>query len=228
MATITLLLGVDMKKILLSCLLALSIFCSSQSAQADDPYILQFTGNAYDSGNFPVTQVGDQLNAVGLLTGIGGNLVWNLAQYSYTYVIGDLMALSTVTNGTMMYTTYAGGTLKIYVDLKPSNHDYGINPPNLTCPSTFEDGLSTYFEGQFIDFALTYNHATSQGGFTGQLIVTGGDMYPLVNPAAYTFGANISGFSPEGYDFEMNGTVFLKTTVSVEDASWGAIKSLYR
>jgi hypothetical protein len=116
------------------------------------------------------------------------------------------------------------------VDFLPSNHDYGSNPPNATSPSTFTDGISTYLDGYFTDFTLTFNHATSSGSFVGTLNFTGGDVFPLLaDPEGWTFGSDIAGFSPNGYDLEINGDVYLFVEpVSVEASSWGAIKGLYR
>jgi hypothetical protein len=122
--------------------------------------------------------------------------------------------LGEVIVGTTRVVTYGGGALTIYVDFLPSNHDYGVNPPNATSPSTFTDGFSTYLDGFFTDFTLTF---------------TGGDVFPLLtDPDGWTFGSNIAGFGPTGYDLELNGDVYLQGPVSVEPNSWGQIKGLYR
>jgi hypothetical protein len=123
---------------------------------------------------------------------------------------------------------YTGGLFTIYVDWLPSNGNYGINPPNATSPSTFSDGISTYLDGFFSDFTLTYNDITQSGSFTGTLNFTGGDVYPLLSATnGWTFGANLAGVSPTGYDLQLNGDVFL-TVVGVEEATWGGIKALYQ
>jgi hypothetical protein len=124
--------------------------------------------------------------------------------------------------------SYAGGLFTIYVDWLPSNHDYGINPPNATVPWTFNDGISTYLDGYFTGFTLTFNTTSQSGSFSGTLNFTGGDVYPLLTATdGWTFGANVAGFSPTGYDLQMNGDVYLQV-VAVEEQSWGGIKSLYR
>jgi hypothetical protein len=144
--------------------------------------------------------------------------------------VRDLLSIGEVIFGTTRVVTYGGGLLTIYVDFLPSNHDYGVNPPNATSPSTFTDGISTYLDGYFTDFTLTFNHATSSGSFVGTLNFTGGDVFPLLaDPEGWTFGSDIAGFSPNGYDLEINGDVYLFVEpVSVEASSWGAIKGLYR
>jgi hypothetical protein len=124
--------------------------------------------------------------------------------------------------------SYTGGLFTVYVDWLPSNGNYGINPPNATSPSTFTDGISTYLDGSFSDFTLTYNDITQSGSFVGSLNFSGGDVFPLLfATSGWTFGANLAGVSPTGYDLQVNGDVFL-TVVSVEAKSFGGIKALYR
>jgi len=191
--------------------------------------ILHMSGNSWETGGFPPSNLGDQFEAVGILNDIEAPLVWDTANYSYTWHVRDLTSLAEVLVGTTRVVTYGGGLFTIYVDFLPSNHDYGVNPPNGTSPSTFTDGFSTYLDGAFSDFTLTFNHATNTGSFVGTLNFTGGDVYPLLtDPEGWTFGSNIAGFGPTGYDLELNGDVYLQTPVSVDESSWGAIKGLYR
>ena len=190
--------------------------------------ILYFSGNSWETGGFPDSQIGDELQAVGILNDIDAPLIWNTAQYSYTWYMRGLISGGESINGTTRIVQYAGGLLTIYTDTLPSNHDYGVNPPNATSPSTFTDGFSTYLDAVFGDFTLTYNVATSTGSFVGDLTFTGGDVFPLLDdPTGWTFGANIAGFSPTGYDLELNGQVFLQGPSSVAPSTWGSIKSLY-
>lgn len=215
-----------MKKVttLFLALLALAV----PTAYAQQTQILHMSGNSWETGGFPPSNLGDEFSAVGILNDIDQPLVWDTANYSYTWYVRDLSSLGEVIFGTTRYVTYGGGLFTIYVDFLPSNHNYGVNPPNATAPSTFSDGISTYLDGYFVDFTLTYNHATSSGSFAGTLNLTGGDVFPLLdNTDGWTFGSNIAGFSPQGYDLEVNGDVFL-STVSVQEQSWGSIKNLYR
>ncbi len=201
---------------------------AATSAFAQDT-ILHMSGNSWETGGFPPSNLGDEFSAVGILNDIEAPLVWDTANYSYTWHVRDASSVGEIINGTTRIVTYSGGQLTIYVDFLPSNHDYGVNPPNATSPSTFTDGISMYLDGLFTDFTLTYNHATAQGAFIGTLNFTGGDVFPLLSdPNGWTFGSNIAGFSPSGYDLEINGDVYLQTSVSVDEQSWGAIKNLYR
>jgi hypothetical protein len=191
--------------------------------------ILHMSGNSWETGAFPPSNLGDIFEAVGILNDIEAPLVWDTENYSYTWNVKELTSLGEVIVGTTRVVTYGGGALTIYVDFLPSNHDYGVNPPNGTSPSTFTDGFSTYLDGFFTDFTLTFNHATNTGNFVGTLTFTGGDVYPLLtDPEGWTFGSNIAGFGPTGYDLELNGDVYLQGPVSIEPNSWGSIKGLYR
>jgi hypothetical protein len=216
-----------MKKVtmILAALLALA----APAAFAQEEVILHMSGNSFETGGFPPSDLGDEFQAVGILNEIEEPLIWDTANYSYTWFVRDLSSIGEVVFGTIRHVTYAGGLFTIYVDFLPSNHDYGSNPPNATSPSTFTDGISTYLDGNFSDFQLTFNHATNTGSFVGTLNFTGGDVFPLLtDPAGWTFGSDIAGFSPNGYDLELNGDVYFYASVGVEADSWGAIKSLYR
>jgi hypothetical protein len=215
-----------MKKVTVFAVMAL--LALSANAFAGGEQLLHMSGNAWEDGGFPPSNPGDQFSAVGILNDIENPLVWDTGSYSYTWYVRGLVAVGETVIGTTHIADYTGGLFTIYVDLLPSNHQYGVNPPNATAPSTFSDGISTYLDGFFTDFTVTYNDATASGGFVGTLNLTGGDVFPLLSATdGWTFGSNIADVSPEGYDIELNGDVFL-TVVSVEDESWGGIKSLYR
>jgi len=198
------------------------------SAFGQDNQILHVSGNAWEQGGFPPSNVGDEYSIVGVLNDIEAPLIWDTDNYSYTFYVQDLVSLGETVFGDLHLVSYSGGLFTIYVDWLPSNADYGVNPPNATSPSTFTDGISTYLDGVFTAFNMTLNTATSSGSFNGTLNFTGGDVFPLLQGTdGWTFGANVAGISPEGYDLFINGDVFL-TIVGVEETSFGSIKSLYR
>ena len=194
--------------------------------------ILHLSGHAWEDdgpgGTFPPSNVGDQLNIVGVLNDIEAPLVWDTANYSYTVHVRNLVSLGEAVFGTTHFAAYSGGLFTIYVDWLPSNAVYGSNPPNVTAPATFTDGISTYLDGYFTAFTLSFNTASQAGSFSGQLTFTGGDVYPLLTATSgWTFGANLANVSPTGYDLQMNGDVSLQV-VAVEPETWGGIKNLYR
>jgi len=209
-------------------LLLTLLFGVTGSAFGQSEQILHISGHAFEEGGFPTSEVGDELALLFILNDIEEPLVWDTANYSYTGYMRELTSLGEALFGTTHLASYSGGLFTIYVDWLPSNHDYGINPPNGTAPSSFQDGISTYLDGFFTDFTVTYNEATASGSFSGTLNFTSGDVFPLLSATeGWTFGANIAGFSPTGYDLQVNGDVFL-AIVSVEEETWSGIKSLYR
>ena len=209
-------------------LMALGVIALGSTAFAQTNQILHVSGNSWETGGFPPSAPGDGFTLVGILNDIEEPLVWDTANYSYTMYVRQLTALGEIIiNGTRL-AQYSGGLFTIYVDWLPSNHNYGVNPPNATSPSTFSDGISTYLDGYFTSFSLSFNDVTQSGSFSGTLNFTGGDVYNLLNATTgWTFGANLAGVSPTGYDLQVNGDVYL-TVVGVEQETWGGIKSLYR
>ena len=214
-----------MKKV--TCL-ALAVLMTASAAFAQDQQILFVSGNAWEDGGFPPSTVGDKFHAVGILNDIGNPLTWDTDNYNYSWWVRELVSLGETIFGPIHVATYSGGLFTVYVDWLPSNHDYGTNPPNATSPSTFNDGISTYLDGFFTDFTLNFNDLSQTGTFNGTVSFTGGDVFPLLTATeGWTFGSNLAGFSPTGYDLQLNGQVEL-FVVSVEEASFGSIKSLYR
>jgi len=130
------------KATILAVLLSVAV---AGSAFGQDQQILHLSGNAWEDGGFPPSNPGEVYFIVGLLTDISQPLVWDPDDYAYTFYVRDLMSTGEVVFGDLHLVNYAGGLFTIYVDNLPSNHDYGINPPNATVPSTFTDGISTYF-----------------------------------------------------------------------------------
>lgn len=212
--------------------LALSLVMALAGAASAANQILQLSGHAWEDdgpgGTFPPSNPGDGLNIVGILNDIEAPLNWDTANYSYTLHVRNLVSLGSSVVNTTHIVSYSGGLFTIYVDWLPSNHLYGQNPPNLTSPWTFNDGISTYLDGNFTDFTLTFNTASQSGSFSGTLNFTGGDVFASLSATnGWTFGANLAGVSPTGYDLQMNGSVYLEI-ISVEAESWGGIKNLYR
>ena len=157
----------------------------------------------------------------------------------YTIYLYGLTSLGTVTTGSpglqFYSTSYAGGTIEIYEDLSP-DHDYGVNPPNGTAPSTFTDGLMI-LRGNFTRFVVETNDFTQfqVGNAEGDITWTGGSLLARTNqggepcPGLFTGGLT---WRPTllipGYLFRHDGKIDLNCPVPAAPSSWGKIKANYR
>lgn len=198
-------------------------------ARATTTSMVQLSGKCWETGGAIPSQLGDELTAVGTVTSIRKPLFWSPSRFSYTWAMSGLVSTGESVYGTTRVTEYAGGIFRMHVDALPSNAVYGVNPPNATAPATFIDGASTYLEGNFTSFTMTLNTSTQAGSLFGSLTFTGGNAYPqLTDPAGWTVGATLTRTAPEGWDADVNATLFVSGPLGVDAASWASIKSLYR
>lgn len=191
--------------------------------------MVQLSGLSWEDGGVIPSDAGDQLTAVGVVTHVKKPMFWSPSRFEYTWSMTDLTSLGETVYGTTHVIRYSGGMFRMHVDMLPANAAYGINPPNATCPSSFTDGDALYLEGYFTEFTATLNTATGAGSLYGAITFTGGNAYPqLQDPDGWTVGANITRTTPEGWDMDVNATLFVSGPLGVETASWSSVKALYR
>jgi hypothetical protein len=116
---------------------------------------------------------------------------------------------------------------------------YGVNPPNATAPSTFDDG-QLLLGGSVNAFELTYDYNINQGDFSGTVNLDEGWALIYVDPSVRNgwilgglSGHELTGFPinpniPQGYNHQVNGECRRPDAVPTHSTTWGAIKSLYR
>jgi hypothetical protein len=190
---------------------------------------INLSGHGWETGGFPPSLPGDELEAVGIVNAIRPPLFWSPDIYAYTWHLHGLVSQGESVNGTTRIVLYTGGEFAIHVDWAPSNHEYGSFPPNSTSPSTFTDGHGVYLHGNIEGLTLTYNSTTASGSFVGDVVFTDGNAYPqLMAPDGWAVGADVSDTSPDGYDLQVNGRVYVDGPLGVEAETWGALKALYR
>src|SRR5439155_14226220 len=124
---------------------------------------------------------------------------------------------------------FSGGTMPVY----------GINPPNGTSPSTFNDG-NLALGGKTYNFVIDYDWGAGQGSFSGNMDLDEGDdigYIPTQSLAGWIIGGLSGAYSlfgppntsvPAGYDHQVSGECYRQSPTAASQRSWGAIKALYR
>jgi hypothetical protein len=197
--------------------------------------LIDYQGYAWETGGFPPSDPLDVLNIVGVVDALDTRFGINLLAEEVTLHVTNLTSAGGVDiGGGVLSVAYAGGTIDLWRD--PSmDHDYGINPPNATAPTSFTNG-SLFLGGTFVNFFLFFDPATSSGVYEGSVSFTSGSGLTTLNQLnanGYTFGGvldtNSSGGNlPEGYDLQVDGTIEVEVRVGVEQKTWKEIKDLYR
>jgi len=207
--------------------LLLTVFAAPGFGQNPE---IDYLGYAWETGGYPPSDVGDELIIVGVSNLIDAIFGYDLNIGEVTFHIFDLISTGGVDvgGGTEMV-MYSGGTMEIYFDTS-YNADWGIDPPNATSPSTFNDGL-LLFRGAFTSMTMFYD-ADGNGAFEGYLDGLAGEfLEDLCSDCAYTWGGSFTRNSgaqiPDGYDLQIDGIFELDGAVANEESTWGGVKSLY-
>ena len=199
--------------------------------------LLDYVGFDYESPNPDPSQFGELASgyvSVGEVPVLYAPLVFNHAANQYTYVISGLISINRQLVGPYVIVDYSPGNLSVYEDDRGTGtaFDYGVNPPNPTAPSTFNDG-TLYLSGPITNFRFIFNTDNNSGSFEGAFEATGGSQLANIPPGdrkGWTFaGATSNALNiPEGYAHQIDGQVILEQAVPARDASWGRLKANYR
>jgi len=209
--------------------------------------VINIIGNMYESDNdpavvgFPPSDPGDVLAALGFVDNISEPLTWSTADYEYTFVFSDLVSEGQfdIGNGQIRM-NYTGGTVDIiaqpYADPGYTVPFYGIDPPEAGAIASFSDG-EVYLHGTFTGFTMTYDTTNFSGSFQGTIVFELGTHFSelgqeLANPDGLTIagviGTQADPTIPQGYDLEVDGSIYYDPTIPNEERSWGSVKDLYR
>ena len=227
-----------MKKTAIAFLVGVFALGGLAAPSAGAPVLLvDYVGFDYESPNPDPSQFGELGSgyvSLGECPVLYAPLVFNQAANEYTYVISGLVAINRQTVGPFIIVDYSPGTLAVYEDDRTlgTAFDYGVNPPNPTAPSTFNDG-TPYLNGPVTNFRFVFNTNDNSGSFEGEFEATGGSQLSNIQPGdreGWTFaGATSNALDiPEGYAHQIDGQVILEQAVPTRDASWGRLKSIYR
>jgi hypothetical protein len=205
-------------------MLALAVPVSAQTAS------IQYVGFSWEDGGMPPSDPGDVLHFVGTATAASPIFEVDLGIDELTFYMYDLVSTGQydIGDGTLVV-EYTGGTLEIYRDPQ-QNADFGTFPPNGTAPSSFTDG-SLFFRGPFIQMTVVL-YTDGTGEYVGELNGTEGEMieeacFGCVFTFGGTFGSDAGAQVPDGYDYQVVGTLEVDEAVSTQDSSWSRVKALF-
>jgi hypothetical protein len=122
-------------------------------------------------------------------------------------------------------------TFAIYED--PSkNKDYGVNPPNATSPSTFQDGTAILTGTLSNLIRVDYTMGFPEPSLMGDCTFTGGTrLGDLVQGNNWNFHGGLSTNPvfgiPTGYRDRWATKIVFTGPLPVESSTWGSIKALY-
>jgi len=196
--------------------------------------IIDYQGYAWETGGFTPSNPNDNLYMVGVTDNVDAIFGVNLGSEELTIHVADLISTGQVNlGGGVLAISYVGGTLEVWED-PAMNHDYGINPPNGTAPSTFVDG-TLLLGGIFTSFVLYYDTVNGVGSYEGNVAWTAGSALGMINGIqndGFTFGGVLNntaavGSIPEGYDLQADGVIEINVIVGVESKTWSGVKGLY-
>jgi len=223
-----------MRRRLLSSLLVVAAFLPAGVTNAENA-LIDYQGFAWEDGHFPISQPGDIFNLVAIVDAIDIRFGVDLGSEEVTIWVTDLLSTGQVdVGGGIFSVAFSGGTLQVWRD--PSgNHEYGVNPPNGTAPSTFNDG-SLLLGGALSEFFLFFDITTHTGAFESNVTFTSGSGLPALGQTSttgYTFAGVLDpeaagGNVPQGYDLQVDGTLEVHVRVDVDRSTWSAVKEMYR
>ena len=204
------------------------------SAQAQNA-LIDYQGYAWETGGLPPSNAGDVLSIVGVVDDLDSRFGINLLVEEVTLSVANLASAGQVDiGGGILSISYSNGSIDLWRD-PAMDHDYGVNPPNATAPSSFTNG-SLFLGGTFTSFFLFFDPSTGSGAYEGSVVFNSGSGLTTLNQLnanGYTFGGvldtNASGGNvPQGYDLQVDGTIEVEVRIGVEDKSWSTIKEMYR
>lgn len=216
-------------------LVAIALAVMTAGAAQAQNALIDYQGYSWETGGFPPSNAGDVLSIVGVVDDLDSRFGISLLMEEVTLSVANLASSGQVDiGGGILSISYSNGTIDLYRD-PAKDHDYGVNPPNATAPSSFTNG-SLFLGGTFTSFFLFFDPSTGTGAYEGNVVFTAGSGLTTLNQLnanGYTFGGVLNtnaagGNVPQGYDLQVDGTIEVEVRIGVEDKTWGTIKDMYR
>ncbi len=227
-----------MKRVLWLLLLLPAFVLASPAMAQTEELLLDFEGFDYEFPDADSTQFGaidDYYNMFGFVQSVNPTYITaDFTTNEYTIEFWQLWSAGYFDFGNLRFITYTTGYLGIYEDpiCCGTPGTFGINPPNLTAPSSFLDGTAILL-ADVVNFGITLNLDDGTGNFTGDVQFTGGTQVGNIPGGSnvYTFAGLTSGplaNVPEGYIHQVTGEIKIEAPVQLNSTSWGRMKALYR
>jgi hypothetical protein len=180
--------------------------------------IMNNNGFIYSDGTFPLGAVGDKYAGAGFVSSTSPPISADLSVNELTWSLDSLLLTDQLVFGDIVRTFFAGGIVGIYLD-PAMNAEYGINPPNATCPSTFEDG-DQFLIGVITMAAMQYNAVTQSGVLQAVVDFTNGTALPDLpetngNIVEFVFGPDDLNIPP-GFDLQALGSITAPALCTVQ------------
>jgi len=129
------------------------------------------------------------------------------------------------------YVPQVDSSFRVYCDPIASGTaaDYGMNPPNGSSPSTFEDGDCVLHGDWVSDLEIFLDLGTGAGDISGMLDFTGGSQLANIPPTQREQAFALAGITfdppgPEGYHWQIDGNICIQEPVNLQPSSWSNIK----
>ena len=215
----------SLPKFLLFAALLIAVFALPAYAQIG---AIDYIGYGWETNSLAKV-AGDELHFVGVADYLDPIFEVDLGVDELTFHVFGLVSAGDVDLGGFTMVNYIGGYMEIYQD-SSKNADWGINPPNLTVPSTFSDG-TLFFSGVFTDMVM-FIGPEGNGTYEGNLNGIAGTMIDSsCTGCVYTWGGAFWGASGaqliEGYSLQVDGMLEVDAAVATDVTTWGSVKAIY-
>lgn len=194
--------------------------------------MLHYAGYGLEEGGFQQSEPGQELNIMARITNINAinpSIPYDPEGNEYTVVLSGLVSGGEDVQAGITTIHYGGGRLEIYED-SAFNSGWEEIPIIGSPPAAFLDG-ELWLSGNFQGFTLEVVRETGQGYYQGNFQVDGGLAMPYVQGDAYTFAGILAEptqpYLPDGYEFAVDGEIWVHETTATRDSSWSAVKSLF-
>lgn len=176
-------------------------------------------------------------NAVGYVPSVEPTyLSFDFANNEYTFYATGACIAQADTFGTFVIISFTGGTFDVYRDplVGGTTADYGSNPPSALAPGTFTDG-ECVIGADFTGLTVYFDLSNGTGSLQGTMDIVRGTQLGNIPPYQRT-GWTLAGLRafptpsspvPEGYSWQIDGSLYIEDPVATKPTTWGSLKNKY-